>query len=202
MIKMLTKEKCEDALNSLRNLERAENFRNWGGQVARQIKSDVIEKLIKEHFILVEDMRTITKDYNAIIKKNEELEFENERILNQLVEAQRVCKVKQDIIDRTRDDRLKKFPKIVVDYYGPEAQARIAMEECAELIQAVNKCLRYPDNEEKHTDLVEEMADVAIMFNQLMLIFNVKYDEFNVMIKKKTERILNRLEADKKKAEV
>ena len=147
-------------------------------------------------------MLTITKDYNAIIKNNEELEFENERILNQLVEAQRVCKVKQDIIDRTRDDRLKKFPNIVVDYYGPEAQARIAMEECAELIQAVNKCLRYPDNEEKHTDLVEEMADVAIMLNQLMLIFNVKHDEFNVMIKKKTERILNRLEADKKKAEV
>lgn len=90
----------------------------------------------------------------------------------------------------------------MVDYYGPEAQARIAMEECAELIQAINKCLRYPDNEEKHTDLVEGMADVAIMLNQLMLIFNVKYDEFNVMIKKKTERILNRLEADKKKAEV
>ena len=92
--------------------------------------------------------------------------------------------------------------KSVIDFYGPEAQARIAMEECAELIQAINKCLRYPDNEEKHTDLVEEMADVAIMFNQLMLIFNVKYDEFNVMIKKKTERILNRLEAEKKKAEV
>ena len=92
--------------------------------------------------------------------------------------------------------------KSVIDFYGPEAQARIAMEECAELIQAINKCLRYPDNEEKHTDLVEEMADVAIMLNQLMLIFNVKHDEFNVMIKKKTERILNRLEADKKKAEV
>ena len=46
------------------------------------------------------------------------------------------------------------------------------------------------------------MADVAIMLNQLMFIFNVKYDEFNVMIKKKTERILNRLEADKKKAGV
>lgn len=90
----------------------------------------------------------------------------------------------------------------IIDFYGPEAQARIAMEECAELIQAINKCLRYPDNEEKHTDLVEEIADVAIVLNQLMLIFNVKHDEFNVMIKKKTERILNRLEADKKKAEV
>lgn len=192
---MLTKEECYIALNdmydsTLLSKDDCENNRA------------ILVQLIKEHFILVEDMRTIIKDYNAIIKKNEELEFENERILNQLVEAQRVCKVKQDIIDRTRDDRLKKFPNIVVDYYGPEAQARIAMEECAELIQAINKCLRYPDNEEKHTDLVEEMADVAIMLNQLMLIFNVKYDEFNVMIKKKTERILNRLEADKKKAEV
>lgn len=90
----------------------------------------------------------------------------------------------------------------IINFYGKKTQCNRAMEECAELIQAINKCLRYPDNEEKHTDLVEEMADVAIMLNQLMLIFNVKHDEFNVMIKKKTERILNRLEADKKKAEV
>ena len=30
-----------------------------------------------------------------------------------------------------------------IEIYGKEAQSRQAMEECAELIQAINKCLRY-----------------------------------------------------------
>lgn len=90
----------------------------------------------------------------------------------------------------------------IINFYGKKVQCNQAMEECAELIQAVNKCLRYPDSEEKHTDLVEEMVDVTIMLEQLVLIFNVKCDEFNEMMNKKIERILNRLETDKKKAEV
>ncbi len=32
-----------------------------------------------------------------------------------------------------------------IEIYGKEAQSRQAMEECAELIQAVNKMLRYED---------------------------------------------------------
>ena len=35
-----------------------------------------------------------------------------------------------------------------IEVYGKEAQSRQAMEECAELIQAINKCLRYPNKEE------------------------------------------------------
>ena len=51
---MLTKEECIKALRGLEMIERAENFEKWGGQVAPQIKCDVIEQLIKEHFELVE----------------------------------------------------------------------------------------------------------------------------------------------------
>ena len=32
-----------------------------------------------------------------------------------------------------------------IEIYGKEAQSRQVMEECAELIQAVNKMLRYED---------------------------------------------------------
>lgn len=48
---MLTKEQCLEALEGLRNLERHENFKNSGGfHVVPQIKADVIEQLIHEHF--------------------------------------------------------------------------------------------------------------------------------------------------------
>ena len=51
---MLIKEECEKALENLRVLERKDNFKKWGGQVAPQINCDVFEQLINEHFELVE----------------------------------------------------------------------------------------------------------------------------------------------------
>lgn len=47
---MLTKKECNEALDGLRNLERYENFKKWNGQVAPQVKADVIGQLIREHF--------------------------------------------------------------------------------------------------------------------------------------------------------
>ena len=55
---MLNKEECEKALENLRVLERKDNFKKWGGQVAPQINCDVVEQLIKEHFELVEKIKT------------------------------------------------------------------------------------------------------------------------------------------------
>lgn len=55
---MLSKEKCEKALENLRILERKDNFKKRGGQVAPQINCDVVERLIKEHFELVEKIKT------------------------------------------------------------------------------------------------------------------------------------------------
>ena len=40
-----------------------------------------------------------------------------------------------------------------IEIYGKEAQSRQAMEECAELIQAINKCLRHPNKEECKNNL-------------------------------------------------
>lgn len=47
---MFTKDECLLALKGLRALERAENFEKWNGQVAPQIKCDVMESLINKHF--------------------------------------------------------------------------------------------------------------------------------------------------------
>ena len=55
---------------------------------------------------------------------------------------------------------------------GKETQCRQAMEECAELIQAINKCLRYPTGASV-SNLSEEIADTEIMIAQLKLIFNI-----------------------------
>lgn len=46
----MNEEECEKALENLRILERKDNFKKWGGQVAPQINCDVVERLIKEHF--------------------------------------------------------------------------------------------------------------------------------------------------------
>lgn len=84
-----------------------------------------------------------------------------------------------------------------IEIYGKEPQCRQAMEECAELIQAVNKMLRYEDRPaepEYYANLVEEIADVEIMLYQLKVMFNVSDDEvFKVKIQK-AKREKERLE--------
>ena len=60
-----------------------------------------------------------------------------------------------------------------IEIYGKEAQSRQAMEECAELIQAINKCLRYPSKEECKNNLIEEICDVEIMLFQLKEMFGI-----------------------------
>ena len=52
---MFDEQECEKALENLRVLERKDNFKKWGGQVAPQINCDVVERLIKDHFESKED---------------------------------------------------------------------------------------------------------------------------------------------------
>jgi len=89
----------------------------------------------------------------------------------------------------------------IINFYGKQAQAGMAMEECAELIQAVNKCLRYPDNAYKIADLLEEMADVTIMIEQLKEIFDIENKDLDAMIEKKRSRIFDRLQKQKEMLE-
>ena len=61
-----------------------------------------------------------------------------------------------------------------IKYHGIEQETTIAMEECSELIQAISKCKRYGGFIDNHRDnLIEEIADVLIIINELQLIYDI-----------------------------
>jgi NTP pyrophosphatase (non-canonical NTP hydrolase) len=79
-----------------------------------------------------------------------------------------------------------------LEKYGKEPQCRQAMEECAELIQAINKFLRYP-NDKHYANLIEEIADVEIMLYQLKVMFNIDDDQVFAFKVEKAKREQERL---------
>jgi len=79
----------------------------------------------------------------------------------------------------------------VINKFGKEAQCRQVMEECAELIQAVNKNLRSAGAKE---NLIEEMADVGIMLDQLRIMFEIKEVEINKIRLEKMKQIKRMVE--------
>lgn len=85
----------------------------------------------------------------------------------------------------------------IADHYGLDPQLDMLQEECAELIQAVNKYKRT-----RTTAIVEEMADVYIMLYQITYLLNkevasVDVEDFIAMwMEKKIRRQLKRLEGE------
>lgn len=79
--------------------------------------------------------------------------------------------------------------------YGAEEQEGVAQEECAELIQAISKKHRG-----KQHNIVEEIADVEIMLEQLKII-NGCENEVKEIRKQKISRLSKNLEIGGKKNE-
>lgn len=73
----------------------------------------------------------------------------------------------------------------VADHYGYEIQSEQLVEECAELIQAVNKYRRargtgqatHISEKEAFNNLVEEIADVENMLEQLKYLLKIPQEE-------------------------
>lgn len=88
--------------------------------------------------------------------------------------------------------------QIFIDKYGENYCTRIAMEECAELIQAINKMSRlnrgYKDYNSAKDNLTEEMADVLICMEQLKMIYDVADEDIQLWVNQKYKRALKRLE--------
>jgi len=84
----------------------------------------------------------------------------------------------------------------IINHFGVNRQSRQAMEECSELIQAINKMLRYPDDEIKRLELIEEIADVLIMITQLKIIFDIEQSEIRRMMNYKKSRLVQRYKLD------
>lgn len=74
--------------------------------------------------------------------------------------------------------------------YGVQFQSNMVMEECAELIQAVNKVLRNgASNVEIFNNLVEEIADVYLVIEQLKMIYLIDDSSIeDIMIQKITRQ--------------
>lgn len=78
----------------------------------------------------------------------------------------------------------------------------ITIEELAELIQSLTKLSRYREHDETlrttrsimFNNLLEELADVYLMLEQIKYIYFIEDKDIEEMINKKIERTLNKLQ--------
>ena len=86
--------------------------------------------------------------------------------------------------------------EIIANFYGLKPQLDILQEECAELIQAVSKFKRGKYDEYTiPSSLIEELADVEIMLNQIeYLLGDDVRKEIGRVKKDKIKRQLGRIE--------
>lgn len=85
--------------------------------------------------------------------------------------------------------------KLILLHYGIEEQQGMLVEECAELIQAVNKLHRKHYSTESMQNLFSEVSDVEIMIEQIKQFYN--YDT-NRLINYKLDRQFKRIEEENK----
>lgn len=83
--------------------------------------------------------------------------------------------------------------QLIIDTYGTSAQTDIAIEECSELIKALLKARRGKDKPTVLRDaIIDEIADVEIMLNQLKIIHSCT-KEVDERIEYKINRQIERL---------
>ncbi|SIS72740.1 MULTISPECIES: nucleoside triphosphate pyrophosphohydrolase family protein [Chryseobacterium] len=80
-----------------------------------------------------------------------------------------------------------------IEKWGVRAQYEMAQEEATELALAVRKHIRN-NNEESFKNLVEEVADVKIMIEQMEMINPLLGLKVEEMIAKKVNRLEKRVE--------
>ncbi len=98
----------------------------------------------------------------------------------------------------------KKLYKQTIQKWGIASQLGMLMEECAELIQATHKVIRLGEKKESvWQGLVEEMADVEIMLEQIQTAIDWENLEKRVATAKhdKLLRLKKRLEVTSDKQE-
>lgn len=80
-------------------------------------------------------------------------------------------------------------------YYGMNPQMNQATEEMAELIQALNKYRRKPGDETR-AHVIEEVADVEIMLEQMKELFSIDSVDITDVKVQKIRRTRERIKAD------
>lgn len=91
---------------------------------------------------------------------------------------------------------MKTILQKAIETYGAEAQLNVAIEELSELIKEICKHKRGADNV---VAIIEEMADVYIMLEQMQMIFDLGSTVIPDAIDLKVKRLKKRLEERKEK---
>lgn len=78
--------------------------------------------------------------------------------------------------------------------YGVEKTLLVCIEELSELIQAITKMERYPDEKERYENIIEEIADVVVGIQYLKKIYCITDNQINIQIDKKITRQKIRME--------
>ncbi|GEM_PF-1385698 len=86
--------------------------------------------------------------------------------------------------------------KIIADTYGYEPQSRQLIEEMAECTQAINKFWRKDYECDYRKNLIEELADVSIMLQQIIYLLNAENDVEDT-VSEKINRQLKRIKNKK-----
>ena len=81
--------------------------------------------------------------------------------------------------------------KQAIALYGEKAQKLMAIEEMSELTKEICKDFRGLLDREH---LIEEMADVLIMLDQMLLMYKISGDEIQQMRERKIERLKGRMD--------
>lgn len=88
----------------------------------------------------------------------------------------------------------KRKLQFIIDTYGTKVQEDIAIEECSELIKAICKNRRNPSDETRK-GIIDEIADVEIMLEQLKIIHSCSKEveeRINYKIERQIDRIMNK----------
>jgi NTP pyrophosphatase (non-canonical NTP hydrolase) len=98
----------------------------------------------------------------------------------------------------------------IARYYGFDAQTNQLIEECAELIQAINKYkrqflrgqpVRESGGKTPRDMIVEEIADVEVMLCQIKYLLHITDLEVEDIAENKIERTMMRMEESKERGE-
>ena len=76
-----------------------------------------------------------------------------------------------------------------IKYHGIEQETTIPIEECSELIKAISKCKRYGCVDKYRHNLIEEIADVLIVINELQLIYDISDNDIENIKNTKMDRM-------------
>lgn len=80
-----------------------------------------------------------------------------------------------------------------IETYGADLQKQVAIEEMAELTKEICKDFRGKSNREH---IIEEIADVDIMLQQLMIMYDITIDEILNAVGIKIARLDERLKGE------